>query len=272
MLNKNHFSLVPVSRVPLSSRLSTLGASRPSLRPGTPGVYVTSSLNPGKNAPVTSPEADDFEKLPVVQNLARFESVFGELAQAVASFQDSEIVGKVEQLIDISSHISLDLCVLRQHQELGEQIAALEQEKEALANENTSLLKGLLACRQDLKKLPKLPAAKDRDPAHHVNETSVQELLDYAMKLAKFSRAPATVNSQMIHPNNYTWPAEDALRRGMLALASLTPDDIIKAEIGEEDVEMKPKPETPEEAETIEAVPEENTLNLDLFNPDEDSE
>ena len=54
------------------------------------------------------------------------------------------------------------------------------------------------------------------------------------MKLAKFSKAPATVVSQMIHPNNYIWPAEDALRRGMLAVASLKPDELIQSELGDD--------------------------------------
>ena len=40
-----------------------------------------------------------------------------------------------------------------------------------------------------------------------------------------------------IHPNNYVWPAEDSLRRGMLAQASLQAEEIIRHELGETDKE-----------------------------------
>lgn len=50
------------------------------------------------------------------------------------------------------------------------------------------------------------------------NPLKTDELLKYAARLAKFTTIPATSDLN-IGPNNYIWPAEDALRKGMLATA-----------------------------------------------------
>ncbi|SGZ55290.1 CIC11C00000003000 [Sungouiella intermedia] len=291
------FISVPVSRVGLSTRLNQLNglnnASRPTSRPGTPS-YVTSSLNPTRNLPVsltnirskinTKEDLDRFENLPIVVSLRDFETTFNDLSLLVSSFKEEEIAAKVDSLISISNNISKELDVLKHHQVLGTQIDLLKTQNSTLDTESKHILKELISCRADLKKLPRLPAkSTQKDPI----EVSVQGLLNYAMKLAKFSKAPPTVMSQMIHPNNYVWPAEDALRRGMLAMASLKPDELIRAEIGEksepEDVEMEDaKEELPhyeerptKPVENAALAPKEATpaaLDLDLFDEDEDSD
>lgn len=287
------FNSVPVSRVGLLTRLTQLNPaqSRPVSRPATPSAYVTSSLNPTRNLPVTShsirlkittqEELEQFEQLPIARDLRKFEQTLTSLTQLVSSFKEDEIASDVAQLIDVSTDISRQVQVLQRHQELGAEIAALENEKLMLDQESKHLLRELISVRAELKKLPRLPAAPSRAASELLNEVSVQALLDYAMKLAKFSKAPATVMAQSIHPNNYIWPAEDALRRGMLAAASLQPDALVQAELGEpseaEDVEMKE--ETVEEAEpekreqrpqaaipVAEAAP---ALDMDLFDEDE---
>lgn len=295
------FILVPVSRVGLSARLNQLNgiSSGPASRPATPSTYVTSSLNPTRNLPVSlndirlkvaKDDLEKFDNLPISAGLREFEAAFNDLSQSVSSFKEDEIEPHVERLIDILSQISLELDVLKQHQALGIEISKLETENAHLNNESKHILKELIACRAELKKLPRLPA---KGPHKQPSEVSIQELLNYAMKLAKFSKAPPTVMSQMIHPNNYVWPAEDALRRGMLAIASLKPDELIRAEIGDqigeaepEDVEMEEaKPDSPERGNETRPAPaakvhvESNgseapaTLDLDLFDPeDEDSD
>lgn len=285
------FISVPVSRIGLSTRLNQLNGlnspSRPSSRSATPATYVASSLNPTRNVPVSltdirlnlsAEELESFLNLPITQSLAQFETTFNELSQSVASFKEDEIAAIVARLIGISDEISRELQVLKYHQELGDHIGRLEKTNAQLDGESKDILRELISCRALLKALPKLPA---KEKTMEPTEISVQGLLDYAMKLAKFSKAPPTVMSQMIHPNNYIWPAEDALRRGMLAMASLKPDELVRAEIGEpepEDVEMEEaQPEVVEEAKVehvqrqsapkVEPAP---TLDLDLFDPDED--
>lgn len=294
------FILVPVSRVGLSARLNQLNGSRPASRPATPSAYVTSSLNPTRNLPVSltdirlkiaQEDLEKFDSLPISLNLKDFEATFNDLSQSVLSFKEEEIAPHVERLIDILAQISLELDILKQHQALGLEINTLESENAQLNVESKHILQELILCRQQLKKLPRLPA---KGQTKTTSEVSIQELLNYAMKLAKFSKAPPTVNSQMIHPNNYVWPAEDALRRGTLAIASLKPDELIKAEIGDileeqpgkedvkmEDVEMKDvKPGQPQEKQVgqprkvhVESNGQSNgaaTLDLDLFDPDDD--
>lgn len=329
------FLSVPASRIGLSSRLNQLNrpSSRPTSRAGTPGPYVTSTLNPNKNVPQTSSnlqsrtatpnELDAFEDLPIIQSLREFEDTFAQLSQSISSFKEEEVPSKVEQLIEADKAIVSGLRDLRTHQKLGKEIELLQERNNELSSQSTHILKELIACRSDLKKLPRLPAAKNRtDPSLNAAEIGVQELLDYSMKLAKFSKAPASVMGQMPHPNNFIWPAEDALRRGMLAMASLKPDEILKAELGEEafqakkeesekkatkdedvemeDVETKEEPAAPspkkEEKPQVDldsdiledekpaappapkpapqpaSKPESNTLDLDLFDPDEDDD
>lgn len=323
------FISVPVSRVGLSNRLNQLnlpntnGSGAPS-RPGTPGAsYVTSSLNPTKNLPISQSdvhakinsqqELEKFDLLAITQSLRQFESTFSKLSQSISTFQEDSIAQNVEGLIHICQAMSNELNVLKKHLELGKEIDGVLVTRSELDNHTRHLLKELISCRAELKRLPKLPAAHDRvDPTSGINEVSVPEVIDYSMKLAKFSKAPVTVVSQ-IHPNNYIWPAEDALRRGMLAMASLKTDELIKAELGDsvpeadpKDVDMEdassspkksvepepmkaPEPKTTtnlsdnhtvnapaaEKKETTrkeEPVATSSALNLDLFDPDEDSD
>lgn len=250
------FISTPVSRVGSATRLNQFpgpNGSRPSSRPATPGAYVTSSLNPARNVPVTShnirlklttPEQLlQFEKVPVVEQLGKFEAAFTELSLSITSFKDEDLESEVAVLIDINHQISHGLGLLESHHNLGTQIKALTKVNEDLDAHSKSVLKELISCRAKLRTLPKLPASHGN--TQNLNKVDVQAILDYAMKLAKFSKAPATVLAQFIHPNNYIWPAEDALRRGTLAMASIKPDELIQAEIGTADVPIERAPLPP---------------------------
>lgn len=303
--NNQPTNSVPVSRVGLSVKLNHLGVpgqnSRPTSRPNTPSAYVTSSLNPTKNIPVTSttvnskiknPEdAAQFETLPIITSIREFEKELVELSQSISSFQEENIPKHVKKLIQADKQISTEQRNLRKHQELGVEIERLQKENNELNKESTTLLKDLIACRAELKKLPKLPAAQSSSRESRLKEIGVQELLDYSMTLAKFSKAPNTANGQIPHPNNFIWPAEDALRRGLLALTSLKPDEVIKAELGEvetkeeeeekksdiemEDVADMDAPTTtiqkgePMAARRAEPAKAPEALNLDLFDGDD---
>lgn len=331
----------PVSRIALSSKLNQLAqvGSRPSSRPATPASYITSSLNPTRNMPQTSsnlpsgfttPDGlEQFDDLPIAHSLREYETTFAQLSQSISSFKEEDIQHHVERLIQTDKDVKAGLDQLEVHQKLGKEVKQLQEQNDHLKDLSTHILKELISCRAELKKLPRLPAAKEKgDSALDMREVGVQELLDYSMKLAKFSKAPATVTGQLPHPNNFIWPAEDALRRGMLAMASLKPDEILKAELGEEaflaqhskeeekqnevpqkDVEMKDaeeaaterptethvaedldsdildddQPQAPAAPTAASAAPatsgnadkpaqQSNTLDLDLFDPDEDDD
>ena len=85
-----------------------------------------------------------------------------------------------------------------------------------------------------------------------------------------------------IHPNNFIWPAEDSLRRGMLALSSLKPEELIKQELGtaensEAEQTMAEEHNEPEEDiiqsfDNNESKGNAAPLSLDLFDSEEDSD
>lgn len=301
------FKSVPVSRVGSAQRLTHPGASNPL----TPSSYVLSSLNPNKNIPVTlqnirskiktKEQLELFEKLFIVQKVSEFERLLTELASSISSFQEENITELIENLISTNDEIVKEIEVLHHHQDLGNRIDVLEQERTDLDNEAKNILKELISCRAELKKLPRLPANKSNlKKDESMNSIDIQETLKYAMKLSKFTKAPATTANApfQIHPNNYIWPAEDALRRGMLAVASLKADEIIKKELGEEEVKQdeeqeKPKEEKVEKEEPIarrgsfgsySSAPKEElgqegqqqqqaaALDLDLFDPNEEED
>lgn len=236
-------------------------------------------------------EARQFEELDIISSIREFESELVELSLSISSFREENIPEHVKSLIQLDKKISAEQQNLRRHQEYGAEIETLQKENDELSQESSRLLKELISCRADLKKLPRLPAASSSTRESRLKEIGVQELLDYSMTLAKFSKAPTTANGQLPHPNNFIWPAEDALRRGLLALTSLKPDEVIKAELGEtepaeeekveeDDVEMedvadmdapstnmKMGPSAP--ARKAEPVKAPEALNLDLFDGDD---
>lgn len=301
---KDHYvASVPVSRVGLSVKLNHLNiptSSRPNSRPNTPGAYVASSLNPTRNTPITpnsirskignTEDAERFEALSIVKGIRDFEVELMELSQSISSFKEEHIPGHIERLIEANKEIFQEQQNLRKHQSLGVEIERLQQENDDLSRQSTHILKELISCRAELKKLPGLPTARDSSKSTGLKEIGVQELLDYSMKLAKFSKAPTIANGTMPHPNNFIWPAEDALRRGVLALSSLKADEILKAELGEtvaeetkeeedEDVEMEDvenlgspamRQSRPSEApRKLEPARAPEALNLDLFDGDD---
>ena len=104
-------------------------------------------------------------------------------------------------------------------------VKRLEADNNELDEHLNYTLRKLISIRASLRQVPDRTAQKLNTVAQDLQAVDIQTLLDYSMKLAKFSKAPVAVLSQMVHPNNYIWPAEDALRRGMLAMASLNQDE-----------------------------------------------
>lgn len=210
--------LVPVSRVASSQRLSPL-AGTPA--PSTP--YVPSSLNPA-HAP--TPTTLALDGLRVFSQVRQFEEELALLSRDVSSFRDDDgIQQTVLRLIELNDAIFAEILQLAVHQELGDRIGALERDKRQLDAAARGALVQLIGYRAQLRGLP-------RAAAHPLPLVDVKEILKYAMKLSKFTRVPPSAVDQQVHPNNYIWPAEDALRRGMLAVSSLRGDELIADELG----------------------------------------
>ncbi|GMF58484.1 unnamed protein product [[Candida] boidinii] len=108
-----------------------------------------------------------------------------------------------------------------------------------------NILISLSECRKELNDLPKL-SIKDAENYKNSNDIQIEkekvnnktvdiqqtnEILRYAMKLAKFSKIPRLYNGFLL-PNNFIWPGDDNMRRGMLAVASSMGQKLIDAENG----------------------------------------
>lgn len=306
------FKSDPISRVNSSSRLNQLGNNTSSPSTPNPASYVTSSLNPQKNLPTnatnvklklqTQKDLDIFEQLPMVQKVKKYETLLNELSNDISQFKDDQLQLKIEQIIACNDVLKLQIEELNRHRNYSHQVDKLTEENQVLENSSKTILKELVSYRNELKKLPKLPK-----PDKQLNKSvEVDDILKYAFKLAKFTKAPAAMANMpfQIHPNNYIWPAEDSLRRGMLAQASLQSDEIIRNELGvseKEEIE-KPKEDSDEEMEDVVPSVTENAppapdnrqqhrgsfgsydnnkkqeeppaapadLNLDLFDPDDE--
>lgn len=315
--NDSSFLSVPVSRVGSTQRLNQLdpqgiATGSPNTYnsiPSTPSAYVSSSLNPTKgvttvggnsNHLVTEEDKNAFEKLSIVKKIDEFEQNLTNLSFKISSFKEDELTLSVTNLIDLNKIICSEIDDLEKHQNLGEDIKKLENEQNELNNISKVILKDLISYRNDLKKLPRLPSSRVRNQLskkRDENKVDVNEILKYALKLSKFTKAPPTVANVpfQIHPNNYVWPAEDALRRGMLAMSSLREDDIIKAELGEDVLDRKETALDVAETEKVEVEEKitsspgmerrasygesnsgikrqdsQGALDLDLFDPDEE--
>ncbi|CUM53558.1 Mediator of RNA polymerase II transcription subunit 4 [Debaryomyces fabryi] len=312
--NDSSFLSVPVSRVGSTQRLNQLashGVTNGSPNsynsiPSTPNAYVSSSLNPTKgistgpetsNQIITKEDRDVFEKLSIVEKVNEFEQNLTNLSFKVSSFKEDELALLIGNLIELNDVICSEIGELEKHRDLGTNIKSLKDKQAHLDNSSKIILKELISYRNDLKKLPRLPSNKNKSsifPSPNDSKVDVNEVLKYALKLSKFTKAPPTVANLpfQIHPNNYVWPAEDALRRGMLAMSSIRVDDIIKAELGEDSVEVKEEAVKKTEDSKVESRTNspaaerrgsfvEHTgepkkqeghgaLDLDLFDPDEE--
>lgn len=277
--NDAHLS-VPPSRVASSQRLNQLSNSS---RPDSPS-YVSSLLNPSGNLPITPTNTDTnntnpgFDDVPIVSLVSQFEQELDVFTAGMLSFKGGELAESMAKLVHTNETLRAELNSLKVHQELGVKIERLEQQNRELDTKAKSMLRELILCRAELRKMPRASVTGDATK-NATKNVDVKEALKYAMKLAKFTRAPPMVgNAQFhIHPNNFIWPAEDSLRRGMLALTSLKPDEVIAQELGaevaagendakEEEVEMEAPPQLEGVNDQAEAAP----LKLDLFDSDED--
>lgn len=296
------FNSVPVSRVGSSQRLNQISSHSNTSIPSTPMGYVSSSLNPIRNLPVnsgnyksritTKEELEKFEKLPIVQQVNEYERLITQLSSSVSSFKEESLVENVRNIININDVLRGKIADLEKHKVLGEEVHKLHDERTMLDNKSRYILTELISYRNELKSLPRLPAKKKAELVTDVG-VDVSDVLKYAMKLAKFTKAPASTSGMQfqIHPNNFVWPAEDALRRGMLAASSLQEDEIIKQELGSTPEEIKEEVVVPKEEEQKVDAPiperrgsfgeygsndnkekeEQSTeLNLDLFDPDDE--
>lgn len=114
---------------------------------------------------------------------------------------------------------------------------SLEKKDKQLTESIHDILNTLIECKHDLDNLPKIDYSAENNPLNNnsnINHTKnkqndTKSILSYALKLSKFSKIPRTFDGNLL-PNNFTWPGDDNLRRGNLAIASMIPDKLVRFE------------------------------------------
>lgn len=166
------------------------------------------------------------------------EPQFAELVQRLSSLES--VADQPKKFKNLDRELVNDTNTMWRHLELCKRIAALQTESGELDAKINTVLLDLAKVREQLASVP--------SKIHDSRKVESQEVLDYATRITKFTRAS---ESQHVLP----WPAEDMLRRGMLATFSIAKEE-------------EPKPESAAPSPSIEAleapIEEDNKISLDF--------
>lgn len=225
------------------------------------------------------------ESVQVYTDLNNYEQALSTLVEGVSQFRPE--LAAARQLVDADRALSRSLERFAQYDAVDTELQRLDREARALEARTASTLETLDECHRALSKLPMLEQVRVEQQRVLEQRQRVNSavLLAYATRLSKFTRVPAGVAAG---PNNYVWPAEDALRRGQLAVAALHSDEVTLGKAapgpGNSAGEQPPAPQEEgrpaspaktEHARHARAVVQETAsespvdVDLDLFDPDE---
>lgn len=274
-----------ISRISSSQKLDSLSSHNTPVwsDPTTPFIKLPSP------SPSVMPVADpDPVEISIHSLVSQLELDLNYLSQQVSSFQEDKLLKTVTRIVSTNRALGIKTRDLANYAQLGSKMASLQSESNELDVQLKDILRKLVSYRSELNALPKLSSfARQTDTNAGLD---VNDALQYALKLAKFTKAPASManSHHQLHPNNFVWPAEDALRRGMLAASSLKPDEIIMAEIGGDMAAIKSLDSKSDPVDLVsntvevsattelrrESAPAEpqQALDLDLFDEDEFSD
>lgn len=183
------------------------------------------------------------EETEIYKKLTAIEEGLQNLTASIQKYEpNSDIAAEIVQAVDC---FNSELDKIQTLQEMrSNQIIRQNSENDKLNTNLRTVLSTLDDCRRELAQLPELSVVETKKLREESVEEakknlpepdleSVKKLLAYAMKLSKFSRVPQTFDGFLL-PNNFLWPGDDNMRRGMLAMASMYPDKIISEENGDE--------------------------------------
>lgn len=241
---------------------------------------------------------DELSRVRIYNELRQYEEKLAALVDSVDNFKPD--IKIAHELIDIDKSLFKSLDSFAEYDKIDSELTRLETESNELDQKTKEILETLNDCYNKLNELPMLEQVEFEQQTILKQRSKINShvLLDYATKLSKFTKIPPTFDKGSIGPNNFIWPAEDALRRGMLAMASLNAKEVtrIPGEPQEEDEEQKEEQEQQEQEKEQkedytqdsqvqpqldrrpsyvfdEHAPKKNEdamdLDLDLFNPDE---
>ncbi|SCU85544.1 LANO_0C04588g1_1 [Lachancea nothofagi CBS 11611] len=178
---------------------------------------IHKSSGPDRSVSAENP----LKKAQIYNDICEYEETLSRLVASVDRFHPD--IQAVKDLIEADRKLSESLKSLPKYDEIDARVKKLDQEHEEADKKTARILETLTACHDQLNSLPMLEQIEFERATMLKQREKVftNVLLDYAMKLAKFTHVPPTFDKGTVGPNNFVWPAEDAMRRGMLAIASL---------------------------------------------------
>ncbi|SCU84164.1 LAMI_0C06502g1_1 [Lachancea mirantina] len=233
-------------------------------------------------------EDNSLFKVEIYGCVSEFEEILSELATSVDRFKPD--LSKAQELVEADQKLSQAVSKFSTYDEIASKLKDLDKQRAETEQQTTQILEVLIACHDELNSIPMIEQVEfERNTMlNERQKVHSNVLLDYAMKLAKFTHVPPTFDKTAVGPNNFIWPAEDAMRRGMLAMASIMASAEPRVmgsgaeETVDDDTDLKgPEPVHPR-GTSFEFNGQHNggensknaeesgmDLDLDLFNPDE---
>lgn len=157
------------------------------------------------------------ESVQVYNDLTRYEEALGGLVDSVDQFRPQ--LAAARQLVEADRALGRSLAQFAQYDRVDRELQRLDRRAERLDARTARTLETLDECYRALSALPMVEQVRfeQRTVLDQRRRVNSAVLLQYATRLSKFTRAPPGVAAG---PNNFVWPAEDALRRGQLAVAA----------------------------------------------------
>lgn len=173
-------------------------------------------------------ETPNLSKVQIYNDLTKYENTLAKLVDSVTTFKPDPEIGK--QLIQVDHDLFTTLESFAKYDIIDSKLQRIDAEFNDLDNKMREVLGKLSECYEDLVALPMVEQVELERKTILEQRDKIKSniLLDYATKLAKFTRIPPTFDKGTIGPNNFIWPAEDSLRKGMLAMASLRSKELTK--------------------------------------------
>ncbi|CCH62004.1 hypothetical protein TBLA_0G00550 [Henningerozyma blattae CBS 6284] len=198
---------------------------------------LSTSISEGDVLQDNNDKNDELSKIQTYNDLIQYEETLSKLSSSVDKYKPD--LQYAYDLIDIDRKLYSTLDSFVKYDEISTKLKKLEIDTKALDEKTKSVLDSLNDCHELLNTLPMLEQVEFEKNTMLKQREKINSkvLLDYATKLAKFTKIPPTFNKNTLGPNNFIWPAEDALRRGMLAVASAHTEELtaLPGSVGDEE-------------------------------------
>ncbi|ODV94414.1 hypothetical protein PACTADRAFT_35218 [Pachysolen tannophilus NRRL Y-2460] len=237
------------SRVSSTVRMNNMTSPSIAMSPETPTINTAANISASSsvvNLQMSSyidSSNKKYEDLELFKELNSFEKNLSAIAESITNYKEPNIrdFKNLNKNLDTINHQLNDVEIylkLAKHKNLK-----LNRSNRLLKENFLKILLELNEYRKTLSQLPNLNVSEENlenEEQDNENGVKTEDLLQYALKLSKFSKIPPSFDLNSINPRNFIWPGEDSLRRGVLAMASLKQDELIK--VGDEDKLVEEKP------------------------------